>query len=257
MNNFLKILLFMCLLTNAQNSAVIEYKHSAKRGTKTHSWKAILKCNAAQFVYQLFNVENKDESKHEGDGEIHIKTKTKFNQPHTIYDVSRKYLYQIIELDNKLYKVKEDVPKMNWVLSTDKKEVKKIGNFTCNKATLHFRGRNYEAWYTTKIPLSYGPFKFRGLPGLILEIYDTSYFYHWVATKVTYPLKETINLKFVDKLKLQEITLKQFVEKSEKFQKLRAQITSRRLPKGATFEIRRGSVELKYDWETDVPKKKK
>lgn len=256
MNNFFKILLCFCFVSNAQNSATIDYKYSTKAGTKTTTWNATLKCNASQFMYQFFNVEEKDEKKHLGDGEIHVKIKSKFNQPHSIYDVSKKHLYQLVELDNIMYKVKEEVPKMNWELSSDKKDVKKIGNFTCNKATLNFRGRNYEAWYTTKIPLSYGPWKFRGLPGLILEIYDTSYFYHWAATNVTYPVKQTLDLKFVEKNKPQEITLKQFVEKTEKAQKLRAQLVSKRLPKGATFKITRGSIELKYDWETDVPKKK-
>lgn len=40
------------------------------------------------------------------------------------------------------------------------------------KATLSFRGRNWTAWYATDIPLPYGPWKFQGLPGLIMEMED-------------------------------------------------------------------------------------
>ena len=47
-----------------------------------------------------------------------------------------------------------------------------ILGYTCHKATTRFRGRDYVAWYTEEIPLSYGPYKFRGLPGLITCIYD-------------------------------------------------------------------------------------
>lgn len=49
---------------------------------------------------------------------------------------------------------------------------KEIGGFTCEKATGHFRGRDYEAWFTSDIPITSGPFKFGGLPGLILEVHS-------------------------------------------------------------------------------------
>jgi len=49
---------------------------------------------------------------------------------------------------------------------------KQIGKYTCKKARTTFASRNYTAWYSEEIPLSEGPYKFRGLPGLILEMYD-------------------------------------------------------------------------------------
>ena len=48
-----------------------------------------------------------------------------------------------------------------------------ILGYPCHKATTHFRGRDYVAWYTEEIPYPYGPYKFGGLPGLITCIYDT------------------------------------------------------------------------------------
>ena len=41
------------------------------------------------------------------------------------------------------------------------------------------RGRNYHAWFAPEIPLNEGPWKFNGLPGLILEVYDTQDHYHF------------------------------------------------------------------------------
>ena len=60
--------------------------------------------------------------------------------------------------------------KQNWNIESEKK---KIGNYTVQKATTNFGGRNWVAWFTSEIPLNFGPYKFYGLPGLILEIYDT------------------------------------------------------------------------------------
>ncbi len=44
--------------------------------------------------------------------------------------------------------------------------------YECKKATTYFRGRNYTAWYAPDIPVSDGPWKFGGLPGLILRVED-------------------------------------------------------------------------------------
>src|SRR5690242_1523723 len=48
-----------------------------------------------------------------------------------------------------------------------------VSSYSCRKATLNFRGRDYVAWFTSDIPVSNGPWKFSGLPGLIIKIEDT------------------------------------------------------------------------------------
>ena len=77
--------------------------------------------------------------------------------------------------------VKEEQYQLVWKLYT---ETKKIGSFTCSKATIKFRGRNYIAWFTNEIPVPFGPWKFKDLPGLILEIYDTDNVFHILAQKI-------------------------------------------------------------------------
>ena len=42
-----------------------------------------------------------------------------------------------------------------------------------------FRGRTYKAWYTMEIEIEEGPWKFHGLPGLIVEIADIWDHYHF------------------------------------------------------------------------------
>lgn len=46
-------------------------------------------------------------------------------------------------------------------------------SYLCHKAACHFRGRTYTAWYTLEVPVSEGPWKFCGLPGLILKVEDS------------------------------------------------------------------------------------
>lgn len=55
----------------------------------------------------------------------------------------------------------------NWVLISDTCQI--LG-YLCQKADILFRGREYEAFFTQEIPLNDGPFKFYGLPGLIMKI---------------------------------------------------------------------------------------
>ena len=52
-------------------------------------------------------------------------------------------------------------------------------NSQSQKATTTFAGRTYTAWFTTEIPLPYGPYKFGKLPGLILRVQDTDKQFLW------------------------------------------------------------------------------
>ena len=105
---------------------------------------------------------------------------------------------------------KEVLPKMVWKLD---KETKQILNYSAKKATVKYAGRNWTAWYTEEIPLQYGPYKFSGLPGLILEIYDDKEHYHFTVDGINQNPKQ-IYLSQGDKTPV-EITKKEFM-KAEK-----------------------------------------
>lgn len=76
---------------------------------------------------------------------------------------------------------KEELSSINWNLIN---EHKNILGYNCQKACCQYRGRKYIAWYTLDIPLRYGPYKFYDLPGLILQIYDSSNDYIWECISV-------------------------------------------------------------------------
>lgn len=46
-------------------------------------------------------------------------------------------------------------------------------NYHCQLATTHYGGRDWLAWFTSDIPVSDGPYKFMGLPGLIVKMQDS------------------------------------------------------------------------------------
>ncbi|KQT22320.1 hypothetical protein ASG31_03010 [Chryseobacterium sp. Leaf404] len=68
-------------------------------------------------------------------------------------------------------------PKFNWKILSDKQ---KIGEYNTQKATTEFGGRKWTAWFSTDIPFQDGPYKFSGLPGLIVKIEDDAKNYSWV-----------------------------------------------------------------------------
>jgi len=64
----------------------------------------------------------------------------------------------------------ESEDKIDWKLSSD---TKVSGGYTLQKATADFGGRKWTAWFSKDTQISEGPYKFRGLPGLIFELRDS------------------------------------------------------------------------------------
>ena len=67
-----------------------------------------------------------------------------------------------------VYSYEEDRP-LNWKISS---ETTKIGDYKVQKAETDFGGRKWTAWFTTDLPYQDGPYKFGGLPGLIVKAED-------------------------------------------------------------------------------------
>lgn len=65
---------------------------------------------------------------------------------------------------------------VEWSFLSDNDSI--LGYF-CNKAITTFAGRDYIAWYTLDVPIHYGPYKFHGLPGMIVKIEEVSGMYKW------------------------------------------------------------------------------
>ena len=91
------------------------------------------------------------------------------------------FLYHTVYLFSKEFDVKDSLHNFNWVLGTD---TATILNRKCVSAKTFFRGREYKVFYAPSIPVSDGPWKFGGLPGLILEAKSTDGYATWRTIKL-------------------------------------------------------------------------
>ncbi|MBE7660538.1 GLPGLI family protein [Tenacibaculum finnmarkense] len=240
------ILLFIPLLGfSQQNKITIEYDfYDNYRYQETI---AILNCDNETAIFKTFleRLNTDEKSGSNSSGEITIG-----GDRIDLYRVTNKKNNTLISYDirkDDIYEITEEVPKMDWKIGYT--ETKKIANYNCSKATVSFRGRNYTAWYTIQLPFSFGPWKFNGLPGLILEIYDVTNTFKWRASKIKYPTNTILKVPYK---KVKRVTLKKLIAIEDQNMKvLRARIMSL-LPKQGivtTPENDRNDIELVYEWE--------
>jgi len=101
----------------------------------------------------------------------------------------------------------EPACKLDWKILTDRK---KIGSLNCQKATCNFGDREWIAWFSSEIPLNIGPYKFCGLPGLIIEISDSQQY--WNFNFESFERKDNVNYAFGGE-KAQKLEKKDFFKK--------------------------------------------
>ena len=78
-----------------------------------------------------------------------------------------------------------------WKISNETKQKDK---YKLQKATTDFAGRQWEAWFTTDLPLSEGPYKFNNLPGLVVEVKDSQNYFSFELSRIQNPKKINENL---------------------------------------------------------------
>ncbi len=90
---------------------------------------------------------------------------------------------KMTEIDKliKFFLVEEDMPDLKWEIEDEEREV---AEYVCRKAVTSFGNRTWYAWFTPEIPISDGPWKLCGLPGLILEAEDSEGHYHFRCVEI-------------------------------------------------------------------------
>ena len=113
------------------------------------------------------------------------------------------------------YRYVDSLHTQTWTMGDSTREV--LG-YTCQQATADFRGRRWTAWFATDIPVSDGPWKLGGLPGLILEAYDEGQQHVFTAVGLERVKDEPIifNQSFVGNQKFEQTNRLEFLRSKKK-----------------------------------------
>lgn len=113
-------------------------------------------------------------------------------------DKKNKVIYYQSNILTKKVFIKDSINQMHWEITNTEK---KILNFVCKEAKTKFRGREYIAFYTEEIALNDGPWKFGGLPGLILELKSTDGYLSYLAYKISKVKNQEIDISKIQNKK--------------------------------------------------------
>ena len=86
------------------------------------------------------------------------------------------------------FKYEDDLEAQQWHILQDTSVILK---YKVQKATCSFGGRNWIVWFAPDIPISFGPWKFNGLPGLILSARDDKNYFHFDIIGLNYLSRKT------------------------------------------------------------------
>ncbi|MCS3533140.1 GLPGLI family protein [Chryseobacterium sp. JUb7] len=183
MKNNLFLFIFLSVLVNAQvNRFYYDYKFIPDSNNKEEVKKEMMYLDIDKsgsnyysrdkFVADSTSMADLQKQIKGGSGNININRSERSGQ--VSYKVTKQYpdfktyLFTRVSMDQ--YKVKED-KKPEWKILPEKQ---KIGEYDTQKATTTYGGREWIAWFSTAIPFQDGPYKFYGLPGLIVKLEDTT-----------------------------------------------------------------------------------
>jgi GLPGLI family protein len=154
---------------------------------------------------------------------------------------SQKILSLSEKINGQVILVSDSLQLMKWKIQKSK-PVRYLG-LDCYQAKGHFRGRNYTAYFAPKIKKSDGPFKFSGLPGLIIRIASDDQFKIWQAIKINYQEKEKFTIP--EKFKGKAISFADYVKmkKSEDQQYIKEYKAKNPSNPNLTYEINLVYVE--------------
>lgn len=99
-----------------------------------------------------------------------------------------KEMYVIDFFDNQYYEYQEAIPDYKWNITDS---IKQINGYMCISAKCSIYGRDWTVWFCPELPWSDGPWKFSGLPGLVVAAYDSNCYYKFELCNIyltSYPV---------------------------------------------------------------------
>lgn len=250
--------LVISFLAMAQEKVIyVEYDHG--QWLNTFSNKEILIAGMDKASYSIQEIKSIEQGKLTAfDESSNTISKLPFNnvKPTVFYKFKNSNIIYFDDyINDKQYFITDTIPVMNWDLVPD--DTKEIEGYTCNKAKLKYRGSEFTAYYTQDIPTTFGPWKFDGLPGLILEIIlDDNNTFYWRASKIIYPYTENM-VSFEFSKEKYKTALRTFLKEKEKDRDEKQKIFDEKYAKGAVVvrTYKPAGPEKVYEWEKVTEKK--
>ncbi len=248
------LVFFFYQISYTQNKIVI-VQYEAVKGNITNKETLLALNSKAIYLIDSLLIENEENVKIIEEDPLN--NKITISQKKIKLDATKYFLNkddQIIHFtnNNKSIKVlvKDSLPNYSW--SVLEKETKKIGEFLCKKATTNFRGSEITAWYSEELNIPFGPWKFKGLPGLILELYNTNddNQHSWRVQKINFIQNKDVIFDKNDNLPL--ISYETIIIDRENEIKEQMARTQSRMPQGVSvsnIKLNRTGIEKEFEWE--------
>jgi len=216
-------------IDNAQIECIYEYKVNAPLRNSTSNEKL-------QFVYKTILQTNNSVSKfwdwHSFKKDSIIYSSADGLSKDSINKLTGQYFYRVRELftpvifknypNHKItvtdetemqdYVYTENKPEQKWELNDD---TLTVCSYLCNKAITKFGGKVWTAWYCSEIPISDGPWKLSGLPGLILKAEDTTKTHTFEAISIRKSDRPIYLDKNISQIKVDKNTFENMKQKFE------------------------------------------
>lgn len=213
---------FICFISMAKNAEIkVEYTYTVRgnsdsrilRAGQTHSkyydpqseWYDSIRSTPEGMAHwkEMFQAEGEYIRSQGGFAEVGMSVTYPGRGLYVVKNDSSMILYDKVNVDKYYYE--EPRTTINWKIDDD---IKNILGYDCVKATGKYHGRKWEAWFTPDIPISDGPWKLCGLPGLILYAKDKSGEFIFEATgieKDNSPLTPVYGMDTYEKIKRRDL----------------------------------------------------
>ena len=177
------LFIFISALFSAQNRFIYDYKFVAdstnKADVKSEMMYLDISEKGSKFYSREVYVSDSImtatyEKEIKATGSMNVIMKPMTRRGSVRYKIYKNYpnfeTYSLSRIGMDQYKIWDKRP-ISWKILSEKQ---KIGNWETQKATTEFAGRKWTAWFTEELPFQDGPYKFRGLPGLIVKLEDAT-----------------------------------------------------------------------------------
>ena len=182
-NWILFLIVLLPVLLFAQTEGVVKYTETialqielpegmeefASQIPSSQTVKQVLYFNENQALFKNDDNQKTEDTMEGGSEESGVQFRMDFQMPeHIVFcDLKEGKITEKQDFMGKTFLIKGEMKKYKWKMTG---EQKKILDYPCMKATYEKDSTMVVAWFTPQIPVSAGPSRYTGLPGMILEM---------------------------------------------------------------------------------------